>query len=254
MRFSEVHLGLLRVSAVVLVSACSSGYGDSPVSTPRPTTTVTFTVFRDTLFGGEAATVSVRAKGASGQELFGRVPTLTSSNPAVALIDAHGRIRAVSAGEAAITATVDGGSATKRVVVSGADAAFALTRYEGKPLPSVISVDSTLVNGAVQVREIHVDSGALRLTGAPRPAYSTEVLYGEYDVTAGPGGERLLTLRHTLTERDQGILLYNAEGDYLMVSAIDLTRTHVGQPDSTGVLLRYALPGVRATASIDFAR
>lgn len=48
--------------------------------------------------------------------------TFTSSNPAVATVDAHGIVRAVSNGETLITATVDGESVTTTVSVSGAEA------------------------------------------------------------------------------------------------------------------------------------
>jgi hypothetical protein len=247
--------------AVVLsgVAACSSGYGDTPTNpVPTPAAVVSIDSLRDTLYGGEVVSVVVRYRGADGREIPGRIPTLTSSNTAVALIDPVGRLRAVNPGTADITATIDGASATRRVTVSAAEAVYHLTRYDGQTLPTVLSVDSVFVNGVVQEREIQVDSGVLRLTGGGIDAsWASDLRYVWYDVTKGPHGERQLTVLFTLNDRDVGRLLYGFQGELLLVSSQTLGRMHLGQPNATGLLLRYALyalSGVQANVSIDFAR
>ena len=67
---------------------------------------------------GASADLSASALGAAGTPLTGRVVTWSSSDSTVARVGADGRVTALAVGSAAVTATVEGISASARVRVS----------------------------------------------------------------------------------------------------------------------------------------
>jgi uncharacterized protein YjdB len=76
------------------------------------------------------------ARGAAGEALTGRVITWTSSNPAVAPVSPTGSLQALSAGQAVITATVEGVSDTVTLTVL---APVAAVQIVGEPAAPVVA-------------------------------------------------------------------------------------------------------------------
>ena len=77
-------------------------------SAPAPVATVNLTLSPTSVLVGQTATASVQLLDANGHTLTGRTVTWSSSNTAVALINASGIVTGVGAGTATITATSEG--------------------------------------------------------------------------------------------------------------------------------------------------
>src|SRR5688500_7057691 len=101
------------------IDATSEGkYGTAAIVVNRvPVATITITPTALSLAEGEASTLTAVAKDAGGAVLDGRLIAWSTSNAAVAAIDAAGRVTAVSPGIAAITAASEGKTATLEVTV-----------------------------------------------------------------------------------------------------------------------------------------
>ena len=101
------------------IDATSEGkYGTAVVVVSRiPVASVTITPATLSLTEGEASTLTAVAKDAAGGVLNGRAIAWNTSDATVAAIDATGRVTAVSAGTAAITAESEGKMATLEVTV-----------------------------------------------------------------------------------------------------------------------------------------
>src|SRR4029079_15822654 len=93
----------------------------------------------DTLASGDVTSFGVQARGEGGRNVLGRLVTLASSNSAVALIDPSGRVRAVGPGSANISATADGITGVRTVVVAARPAIFTLRDLGNKRLPTLIA-------------------------------------------------------------------------------------------------------------------
>ena len=84
----------------------------------RAVASVSLTPNASTVIVGDRLQLSARTSDASGNTLTGRAVAWTSSNAAVAAIDALGLVTAVAPGTATITATSEGKSGTASVVVN----------------------------------------------------------------------------------------------------------------------------------------
>ena len=105
--------------ASAVYCTASSTFGYVAVSGPR-TASVTLAPTEATLQVGETLQLSTTLTSALGTDVTGARPVgFTSSDEAVASVDASGLVTAVSAGNATITATSDGVSASATVVVQG---------------------------------------------------------------------------------------------------------------------------------------
>lgn len=119
--------------------------------------------------------------------ITGKTISWTSSDDKIATVDANGNVTAVALGEATITATVDGKSATCKVTVTAATAleeAIANTRVYGKDgsicIEPQMPMDVMVVNMVGQpIYKGHIE-------GASQIAVSTS---GIYIVKLGTGGE-----------------------------------------------------------------
>lgn len=121
-----------KVSASGLVTAVAAGTatvtanseGQTGTSTVQvtpsvvPVASVTMSVTTASLTAGESVQLVAVPKDGSGNTLTGRTITWATSNGAVATVSGSGLVHAVAAGQAAVTATVDGQSGTTAVTVS----------------------------------------------------------------------------------------------------------------------------------------
>ena len=112
-----------------------------------------------TLGVGDARTIGATALDAQGAPLD-RAFTWSSSNVAVATVDANGRVVATGAGSALITATSEGRTATARVTVDGTQ--WLLADAAGGPLPAILYATTVDVEGVPRAARWEVTGGTLR--------------------------------------------------------------------------------------------
>jgi len=231
--------GTVRITAT---SGTLSGSYDMPIA---PLVVQQVTVLPGTLqlARHEIRLVGVRVQGQGGRDIMGRVVTITSDNPAVALIDPSGRVRAVNPGTTLVRATADGVSGTAQVEVTADDAVLTLSRIGGARLPLLVAADSVTWNGVREYHEVYAELGQLKLSGAAQPRYELDIRYAEYNVITAPGGQRTLELRLTSREFDRGIIQYDARGDLSMISELISPLSHTASPTSDGFLVRFRIPG-----------
>lgn len=103
----------------VTISATAEGKSGSAsiTVTPAPIATLTLSPNPSEVKVGLTAQLLLVARDAAGNELGGRPATLTTSNAAVATVDANRTVTGVSAGTVTITATSEGKTATTTVNV-----------------------------------------------------------------------------------------------------------------------------------------
>jgi hypothetical protein len=207
----------------------------------------------DTLASGDVALFGVRVRGEGGRDVLGRLVTLASSNPAVALIDPSGRVRAVGAGTATISATVDGVIGTSKVVVAANAAVLTLRDLAGNRLPTLIAADSVSWSGVREYHEVYLESGRLQLSGGATPRYVTEIHYAEYAVST-VGGQRRMELRAAWDDRDRGLVHYDARGDLALTSEVVWPLSHVASGILNGFSMQYHLAGTDDVLSLFFRR
>src|SRR5690606_21766816 len=119
------------VSAIGLVTAIGPGTatitatseGKSATAqvtvSPVPVASVSVSPSSFSLPVGDTRQLSVTLKDASGNTLTGRTVNWSSSATSVATVNSSGRVTAVGAGTATITATSEGKSGTAQVTVTG---------------------------------------------------------------------------------------------------------------------------------------
>jgi len=135
-----------RILAAILLAAVA-GCGDE--EGPSEAFTVEVTPAAAGLFSaapGNTVTLTVQAKDGGGQVLGGGTKAFTSGNAAVATVDAAGKVTAVGAGTASITASVTIGgtteSATASITVEVAPAAATVTAPALDFTPPIVDVQA----------------------------------------------------------------------------------------------------------------
>lgn len=191
---------------------------------------------------GEVAILGVKVDGEGGRRVLGRPVTLSSDNPAVASIDAAGRVHANAPGRATLRATADGVSGTTEVEVRNANAVLELWRVDGARLPLRVAADTVTWNGVREYHEVFIEYGSLALSGSPVPRYGVVIRYVEYLVT-GPEGQRRYVIRNAWSEHDRGLVTRDARGDFVYTSEYIYPLQHTGIADGTGVQMRFRIPG-----------
>ena len=128
MNFSTRRDFLLTASALATLAGCGGG-GDTgalpgtgvqnptPVNT-NPTASLSMATPKMVAFTGDVKTVGTVAKDARGVAVTNPTITWSSSAPAVATVDAQGRVTAVAPGAATITATANGQTATLPIEIA----------------------------------------------------------------------------------------------------------------------------------------
>lgn len=205
------------------------------------------------LSGSDVATVGVHVQGIGGRTLLGREVKLSSDNPAVAMFDPSGRVRAVSAGSTTLRATVEGVVGVLRVDVSASGAMLNLSRLGEARLPLFISADSVMWNGVPEYHEIYLEQGQLLLKGGTQPRYEIDVRYTEYNVQT-IDGRRSMQIRTQTREYDRGLLGYDARGDLLMTSEYIYPLSHTASPESGGVRVHFRIPGTNDVLELFYRR
>lgn len=192
----------------------------------------------DTLASGDVLVFGVHVLGEGGRTIFGRQVKLASSNPAVAVIDPSGRVRAVSAGTTTISATADGVVGKAPLVVSADPAVLQLRGSDGQRVPSLVEGDSLSSDGVIDYREIYLESGTLQLTGGTHPAYQTSLHYAWYSVTFDGNGQRHFRFLSALDLADHGTVHYDARGDLVMQS-LAANLSHDATTEANGLAVHY---------------
>lgn len=191
---------------------------------------------------GDITPIGVRVRGEGGRDVRGRLVTLASDDPAIATIDASGRVRAVSAGVTTIRATADGVTGTGRVEVQAHDATFNLARLGGERVPVLVASDSVTWDGVRELHQVFIEGGTLRLTGSSQPRYVLHVAYSEYNVRT-VDGRQVYEPRLRWREDDRGIVAFDARGDLAMTSELISPLAHTASAVSGGVQLNFRVPG-----------
>lgn len=145
--------------AILFLASCDEDDGLGPSSIVE---TVAIVPGSFALIAGDSVQLTTIARGDIGNPLVGRTVTWESSVPTVATISAAGVLKAVSAGAANITATIDGieGSAVVTVSPLFASVTFASVTSGGAHTCAVSTVGSAHCWGRGEVGQL----------GAPAPA------------------------------------------------------------------------------------
>ena len=156
--------GLLQAHAAgtAWIVAAVDGRRDSTlVTVPTLVTRIDVDAAELALGIGQTRVLAATARDAHGAPLS-RPFGWSSSNAAVAAVDASGRVTATGAGSALVTVTTEGRSATVRVTVTGQQ--WRLADVAGAPLPEVLFTGTTAgPDGVVRAARFRVSDGILRL-------------------------------------------------------------------------------------------
>jgi uncharacterized protein YjdB len=154
--------GLLQAHAAgtTTIVALVDGKRDSTlVSVPSLIARIELDRAQLALAVGDSWTISARVVDAQGGPLV-RPLMWSSSNVAVATVDATGRVVATGAGSALITATSEGKSATMQVTVRGTE--WRLADMMGAPLPAILYTTTIEVEGVEREARWELTGGTLR--------------------------------------------------------------------------------------------
>ena len=235
-----------NTTAAILVTMFAlggCGYDAGTGYTPPLDVSVSIEGLPGTLAAGDIAPVQVRVQDVQGNDIPNPSVTLASSDPAVALVDGAGRVRAVAAGTATIRASFAGTVGTASVAVTDGPAIFRLQQFGGGSVPLFLEGDSVAIdnNTAVEYRELYLDSGTLMLSGGPHPGYRTTVRLASYAVNTDGAGQRHLVPRAAHDVTDQGSVSYDARGDLTLTSLLpDLTESASAETGGFKLLYRFS--------------
>lgn len=219
-----------------------------------PVQLVTVTPSPLVLARGDIALLGVRITGPGGRIVTGRVATITSDNPAVATIDAAGRVRAVSPGATTVRVKADGVTGTTSVQVNAEDVQLTLSRYNGRQLPALDATDTVTWDGVREYHEVYAEGGQLRYTGGTAPRYEVDIRYAEYNVYTNAAGRRIYELRRTWREFDRGLVQYDGRGDLLMTSEYIWPLQHTAIAGTDGFNVRFRVPGDNQYLDLKYRR
>lgn len=106
---------------LIVVAACGGGTG------PQVVASVSVTPPQPSMVAGQTVQLSAAAMDAAGVAIAGKTATWSSSATGFASVSGTGLVTGVAAGQATITATIDGKSGTSLVTVTPPPSAFAGT-------------------------------------------------------------------------------------------------------------------------------
>ena len=199
---------------------------------------------------GDRVQLSARVFAQGDRAIANRTVAYTSDDALVAIVGspdnvvgAPGFLIAAGPGSTTIRATVDGVSGVTRVNVVIADTTFALSQFNGSPLPVLIASDSVLINGVPELDEVYAESGTFVLSGLAQLRYTLDVRFSQYRVTR-VGNTVQRELRFQQREFDRGIVTVGANGSLAMLSEFigpRLEHTAAREPD--GYRVHFRIPG-----------
>lgn len=227
----------LTLALLLLEVGCS----DHSVA-PGPSARLVLRAEVNALSAGDIVLVDVVAVDERGNPVSVGPVTLTTDDPAVAVVDGSARLRAVSVGKTTLRGDADGVVGHAEVDVLAASALLELGLLGGEPLPVLIAADTVEWNGESEYHEVFAASGALSLTGGAQPRYELTVRYEEYDVRLVEG-RRSATLRLEWSEYDRGLVAYDASGDLGMTSELIAPLHHRSEPVGGGFIVDFRIPG-----------
>ncbi|MBL0937719.1 MAG: Ig-like domain-containing protein [Gemmatimonadaceae bacterium] len=235
---------ILRAPGAVQITARSGA-----LQTTRTLTTqrlsvqkVTFTVAVVQLVQGDLSQMAVRLEGRGGRELPGREIAYTVDNPAVAQVDAAGRLRAVAPGITTVRASSEGATGTARVEVMPVGAAHELSRVDGTRVPILVQADSVEWDGVREYHEVWLEAGQFKVTSGTQAKYEIELNYVEYDIRQ-VDGRRQMIVRTRQREYDRGRVQYDTQGALRMTSDIVFPLDHTATSNAEGITVRYRIAG-----------
>jgi len=146
----------VKAGAVTITAAVGSVQGTASVTVMAPVATIDLAPTPDTIVIGGTSQLTATIKDAAGNVLTDRAVTWTSDNDLIASVSSTGLVTSKSVGSATITATVEGKSATAKIVVI--------------PVPvSTVSVTPTsaslVIGGTVQLNATAKDAAGNALAG-----------------------------------------------------------------------------------------
>lgn len=199
---------------------------------------------------GDRVQVTARVLGQGNRPISGRTVTFASDNELVAaigspdnVIGAPGFLIASGPGSTTIRAHVDGVTATAPVEVVNLDTTFALTHFNGSPLPVLIDADTVEFNGVKELAELYAESGTFVLSGLLQKRYQLDVRFTQYAVTR-TGTTVTRVPRLTTREFDNGLVTSNTNGNLAMLSElIGPHLEHTASLEQDGVLVHFQVPG-----------
>jgi len=148
----------------------------------------------------------------------------------------------VSPGMTTIHAAVGGIAAAALVNVVDADTAYALTHYNGSPLPVLVAADTVMINGQKEFDEVYADSGTFVLSGVVQKRYQIDVRYTQYHVIRD-GDTVTRVPRFAQREFDRGLVTVSAGGRLDMESEYIYPLAHTAVPDADAYIVHFRIPG-----------
>lgn len=132
---SNTGVATAVAAGTTTITATSEGKtGSAAVTVSAAVATVSLTLSYATITAGQTIDAQAVARDGAGTVLANRTVTWSSSDPAIATVTSDGFVSTFAAGSVSITATVEGKSTSKQVVVQAPPAAAANLRVEFSPL------------------------------------------------------------------------------------------------------------------------
>jgi uncharacterized protein YjdB len=210
--YTSSNTAVATVSASGLVTAVAAGTADIDVnaegrkvtvpvtvtaaSTTTPTppvASIAVSLAASTVTAGATTKATAILKDANNTVLTGRAVVWSSTNPAIATVDASGVVTAVGAGQSAITATAEGksGSATVNVLASTSVASVSLSVPSSVQVGKTVQATATPKDGSgnvvSNVTVAWVSSDA-KIATVSSTGLVTGVSGGSVSITASAGG------------------------------------------------------------------
>jgi hypothetical protein len=209
---------------------------------------------------GDRLQVSARVVGQGDRPITNPNVTYTSDDPRVAAIGTAGStvggpgfLIALGPGSTTIRATANGVTGTASVGVVIADTTFALTQYNGSPVPVLIATDSVTFNGVKELAEVYAESGTLVLSGLAQLRYQVDVRFSQYRVIR-TGNTVQRELRFQSRQVDHGVADVRTNGDLAMTSELVSPLTHTAALKPDGFLVHFRIAGDDAAVDLQYRR
>ena len=209
---------------------------------------------------GDRIQVSARVLGQGDRVITGRSIAFTSDDSLVAVIGSPGNVIggpgfliATGPGSTTIRASVDGVTGIAHAGVVIADTTFALSQYNGSPLPVLIAADTVMFNGVPEFDEVYAESGTMVLSGLMQLRYQLDVRYSQYHVVR-TGNTISRELRFQQREFDRGVATAGANGTLAMTSEFIFPLDHTAAPQADGFQVHYRIPGSDSFLDLRYRR